>query len=157
MESGFGAEDLIIFLIVKRIALKYGLMMAAGFTLYFLVMQAIGLGTNYYFRILNALIQLLFITAAIKAYKDHYPKEFNYVGGVTTGVLTSAIGVLPFTVFMGIFLSITPDFMAEIQAQAESLGTYLTPFTAVLIIAVEGLAVSIVVSYVIMRIVDSYR
>jgi len=131
--------------------------MATGFILYFLIMQALGFGGNYYFRIFNAVIHLSIITVAIKAYKDRYPDEFNYISGVVTGVVTSLVGVIPFAIFMLIFLSLTPDFMESIRLEAENVGRYLTPFTASLIVLLEGLAVSVLASYIIMRIVDSYR
>ena len=142
---------------MRSIAIKYGLIMAAGFVLYFLIMRAFGLSDNYYFRIFNGVIHIVLITLAVKRYKDYYPQDFNYLSGVITGVLTSLVGVIPFAAFMLVFLSNTPDFMETLQAEAESLGSYLTPYTAALIVLVEGLAVSILASYVIMRIVDSYK
>jgi len=142
---------------MRNIAIRYGLIMATGFILYFLIMQALGFGGNYYFRIFNAVIHLSIITVAIKAYKDRYPDEFNYISGVVTGVVTSLVGVIPFAIFMLIFLSLTPDFMESIRLEAENVGRYLTPFTASLIVLLEGLAVSVLASYIIMRIVDSYR
>ena len=137
--------------------MRYGLIMAVGFILYFLIMQALGFGNNYYFRIFNAAIHLTLITLAIKSYKDQFPEEFNYLSGVSAGIVTSLVGVVPFAIFMLIFLAVTPDFMESIQIEAENVGRYLTPFTASLIVLLEGLAVSIVASYIIMRIVDSYR
>jgi len=131
--------------------------MAAGFILYFLIMQSLGFGGNYYFRIFNAVIHLTLITWAIKAFKDEYPDKFNYLSGVSAGILTSLIGVVPFALFMLIFLYITPDFMEGIRSEAENIGSYLTPFTASLIVLLEGIAVSVLASYVIMRIVDAYR
>ena len=142
---------------MRTIVIRNGVIMAAGFVLYFLLMQAFGLSQNYYFRIFNGLIHITLITLAIKRYKDYYPQDFNYLSGVTVGVLTSLVGVIPFSIFMLVFLSITPDFMASLQAEAASIGSYLTPFTASLIVLVEGLAVSVLASYVIMRIVDSYK
>ncbi len=142
---------------MQRIAIKYGSIMAAGFILYFLVMQALGFGGNYYFRIFNAIIHLSLITLAIKAFKDEYPDKFNYLSGVSAGIVTSLIGVVPFAIFMLVFLYLTPDFMDGIRSEAENIGGYLTPFTASLIVLLEGMAVSILASYIIMRIVDSYR
>ncbi len=142
---------------MRGIVIKNGAIMAAGFVLYFLLMQAFGLSQNYYFRIFNGLIHIALITIAIKRYKDYHPQDFNYLSGVTVGVLTSLVGVIPFSIFMLVFLSITPDFMAFLQAEATSIGSYLTPFTASLIVLVEGLAVSVLASYIIMRIIDSYK
>ena len=79
------------------------------------------------------------------------------MSGVTTGVLTSMAGVLPFTVFILVFLYKSPDLMEALTMKADSLGPYMNPWTAALVVLIEGIAVSLVGSYIIMRVVDSYR
>lgn len=142
---------------MRGIALKYGLMMFGCFTLYFLVMQALELSDNYYFRVFNILIHVVVIGFAISAYKKHYPKDFNYMSGVSVGVLTSLTGVIPFAIFILVFLFKSPDLMEALTVKADSLAPYMNPFTAALVVLVEGLAVSLIGSYTIMRLVDSYR
>ena len=142
---------------MKGIALRYGGIMFAGFTLYFLLMQSLELSDNYYYRVLNGIIHLVVIALAISKYKNAYPEDFNYLTGVSTGLVTSVVGVLPFTLFLLIFLFKSPDLMEDIIARSDGLSQYLNPYTASLVVMIEGLAVSAVGSYVIMRIVDSYR
>ena len=127
------------------------------FTLYFLLMQALELSDNYYYRVVNSVIHVIIISFAISKYKNSYPEDFNYISGVTTGVYTSLVGVLPFAAFILIFLIKSPDLMHAIELRSDNLAPYLSPYTAALVVLVEGIAVSVVGSYIIMRIVDSYK
>ena len=80
---------------MKAIAIKNGIYMALGFTLYFLIMMALDLGHNYYYRVFNGVIHITFITIAIKQYKVGYPEEFNYLSGVAMGITSSLVGIIP--------------------------------------------------------------
>ena len=131
--------------------------MALGFTLYFLVMLTLDLSHNYYFRIFNGLIHIGFITMAIKQYKKRFPDDFNYLSGVGIGITASLIGIVPFSLFLLIFLASSPEFMHALVENVELVGQYLTPFTASLIVLLEGVGISFIASYIIMRIVDSYE
>ncbi len=142
---------------MRTIALKYGLAMFGCFSLYFLIMQALELSDNYYFRVFNVLIHVVVISFAISKYKRQFPADFNYMSGVTVGVLTSLAGVIPFAVFIFVFLHKSPDLMEALVARSDSLAPYMNPTTAALVVLLEGVAVSLVGSYIIMRVVDSYR
>ena len=140
---------------MKKIALRYGALMFAGFLLYFLLMKALHLSDNYNFRIFNGVIHISLIFMAIRQYRSDRPDEFNYLSGAASGVVTSVVGVLPFAIFQLIYLSIDNSFMSYLQQNVASIGQYLTPFTAALIILMEGLAVSVIASYIVMRVVDA--
>lgn len=140
---------------MRNIALRYGAIMFVGFTLFFLVMHAFSLSDKYYFRIFNAVIHVAVIAVAMRKYKNLYPDEFNYLSGVGVGMFTSAVGVIPFAIFQLIFLATHPDFVETLRQNVETVGQYLTPFTASLIVLVEGLAASIIISYIVMRIVEA--
>ncbi len=141
---------------MKAIAIRNGIYMALGFTLYFLIMMALDLGHNYYFRVFNGAIHVTFIAIAIKQYKVGYPEEFNYLSGVAMGITSSLVGIVPFSIFMLIFLASSPEFMHSLAESSELIGQYLTPFTASLIVLLEGMGISFLASYIIMRLVDSY-
>jgi len=141
---------------MKAIAIRNGIYMALGFTLYFLIMMALDLGHNYYFRVFNGVIHVAFIAIAIKQYKVGYPEEFNYLSGVAMGITSSLVGIVPFSIFMLIFLASSPEFMHSLAESSELIGQYLTPFTASLIVLLEGMGISFLASYIIMRLVDSY-
>lgn len=140
---------------MNPIALRYGSMMFLGLVAYFLLMSAFGLIENYYLRLFNGVIHLTFITLALKTYRQQKPNEWNYLSAVSAGVVTSVVGVVLFAIFQLIYLSLNPEFMAFLQENVESVGQYLTPATSALIVLVEGLAVSVIGSYIIMRILNA--
>ncbi len=91
---------------MRRIALKYGLWMFAGFTVFFLLMHLSGLSQRYDLRILNGLIHIGFIVLAIRTFrKEHSELDTNYLYGVAMGMYTSAVGVIGFCIFMLLFLA----------------------------------------------------
>jgi hypothetical protein len=139
---------------MKKIALKYGLFMFAGFAAFFLLMHLIGLSQNTYLRVFNGVIHLGLIYTAIKAYRNVYEESVeNYVSGVAVGMYTSAVGVIPFAVFMLLFFALNPTFL-EIIRHETPFGDSLTPITASLFILVEGTAISLIGSYIVARVVD---
>jgi len=140
---------------MKKIALKYGLMMFAGFTAFFLMMHFLNLSHQYYLRLFNGPIQIAAITFAIREFQQNSAQGggFNYISGVAMGMFASIVGVLGFALFQIIFLSLNPEFLEHLQ-KASMFGDYLTPFTASLIIFMEGIAVSIISSYLITRILE---
>lgn len=140
---------------MQKIAFRYGLWMFIGFTGFFLLMHAIGLSEESYLRIFNGVIHLGFLWAALREWSQNHHGEANeYTSGVVAGIYTSLVGIIPFTVFMAIFLSYNPGLMAAIQQQSP-IGEYFNPVTSSLFIFVEGLAISLIASYIIIRILES--
>lgn len=139
---------------MKKIAIRFGLWMFAGFTVFFLIMHLLGLSNNYNLRVLNGIIHLGVIYLAIKAFRSKYPDTVsNYVSGTAMGMYASAVGVLGFTIFMILFLSFDPVFLQELR-EAMPMGDYLTPITASLFILIEGIAISLIGSYILTRVID---
>ena len=60
---------------MERIALRYGLFMFLGFTLFFLISHLLGLSERYYLRVLNAIIHLAFMYTAIRRYRQLHPES----------------------------------------------------------------------------------
>lgn len=131
--------------------------MFLGFIGYFVLMNVLNLATRFNFRVFNGVIHIILIYLAIKAYDRSNPEGFNYLSGVAMGIITSVIGVIPFAIFQIAFLSYNASFMEALQQAMPSIGQYLTPWTTGLIVLMEGLAVSFVASYIIMRIVESSK
>ncbi|MCB0554094.1 MAG: DUF4199 domain-containing protein [Phaeodactylibacter sp.] len=139
---------------MKKIAIKYGFLMFAGFTLFFLLMHLLGHSRNFNLRIFNGVIHIGLITLAIKEYRKANPDNIsNYLSGVALGMYASLIGVVGFTIFMAFYLIGDADFMHYIQ-NAVPIGEYLNPITASLYILVEGVAVGLIGSYLVTRLVD---
>lgn len=141
---------------MKSIALKYGFWMFAGFTAFFLLMHLFGLSDNYFMRLFNGVIHLSLIYLAIREYNQRSNLGIsNYMRGVAMGMYASFVGVLAFTSFMFFFLIFDAPFMAEIQKNYASIGEYLNPFTISLFLFMEGVAVSLIGSYVLTRVLDA--
>ena len=143
---------------MKRSVIRYGLVMFLGLLGFFLIMHVLNLSQHYNLRIFNGVIHLGIIWLAIHRYRKIEPVEFNnYMGGVAVGVLTSAVGITLFCLFQVVYLAINKSFMSQLQENVPYIGEYLTPFTAAWTIFVEGLAVSVIGSYIITRIVDAVK
>lgn len=140
---------------MKKIAIKYGLLMWAGFTALFLIMHLLGLSQNANLRLVNGVVHIGFLYLAIKAYRqEHRESVRNYLSGIAVGMYSSAIGIIAFAAFMSVFFFINPGFLESVQGSF-FLEKYLTPFTGTIVIVAEGIAVSLIMSYIVTRIVDS--
>lgn len=139
---------------MKKIALRYGLWMLVGFTAFFLIAHLMGFSEKYNLRILNGVIHISLIFMAIRDYRlQHKESVNNYVSGVAMGMYASLIGVLGFTIFMLLYFVANPDFLQALR-EVNPLGEYLTPITASLFILVEGVAISLIGSYIVTRMID---
>lgn len=128
--------------------------MLVGFILFFFIMHLLGLSTNIWLRVFNGVIHIGLIWAAIREYrKEHRDSINNYVSGVATGMWTSAIGVLGFVVFMFFFMVLNESFMEAVQ-NSIPIEKYINPLTATLFILAEGIAISLIGSYIVTRIID---
>ena len=135
--------------------LTYGLLLFLGFAGYFFVMKAADLYYNYNLRIFNVIIHFGLVYLAIRSfYKAHPDKDFNYLTGTLAGFKPSLISVILFGLLQLIYLSIDEAFLNHLQ-QSITIGEYINPFTASFAVILEGIGVSVIVSYIAMRIVDA--
>ena len=134
----------------------YGFLLFAGFLLYFLIMRGLGLYTDLNLRVFNIVIHSAFIYLAIRSYYLSHPEKqtINYVKGALAGIRPGVIGVALFGLFQLIYLHFDETLMQSLQDN-EMVGTHLNPFTATGIVLFEGLATTIILSYILMRIVDA--
>lgn len=141
---------------MKSIATRYGLGLALSLIAFFLIMHFIGLSQKYDFRLFNAVIHIAFIYLGIRKYfNETEGKDFNYVAGVAQGMYLSLVGVLIFAAFMTAFMVAEPQFL-DLLKENKNLGKYLNPFTASVFLVVEGIATSLILSYIVTRIIE-YR
>ena len=91
----------------------------------------------------------------IKNLRVHQPETVNnYVSGVARGMSIGAAGSLVFGLFILLFMLGNPGLVAELQASTH-MGTNLTPWAMALIVFAEGVAVSLIGSYLLVRYVDA--
>ena len=142
---------------MKRIAFRYGTQMFAGFSILFLLAHFLGFSEHYHLRVLNGIIHLAFIYLAVRQYQQVYPGGVErYIPGVAMGMYTSFVGVPLFCVAMGLFLTYNDAFMYDVK-MAMPMPEYFTPVTAALAIFSEGTVVSLVGSYIVVRILDAQQ
>ena len=139
---------------MRNIAIRYGLWMFVGFTAFFFIMHLFGFSQRYDLRIFNGVIHLSLMYLAIREYRSKNRESVNnYISGVAMGMYASVIGVLPFTIVMFLYLVLNPEFMANVTDNAD-LQRFITPLTASLFIFTEGIAISLIGSYIETRIID---
>jgi len=132
--------------------------MLAGFIAFFLIMYMVGQADNTYLRLFNGIIHLSIMALAINEYRKLRPDTVhNYISGVGTAFYASAFGVVGFGVFMMIFLSFDPQLMADINNNIplDTAKTGFNPITSGVMVIAEGIATTLVGSYIITRIVDA--
>lgn len=140
---------------MNAISIKMGIWLFVGSVSFFLLMYTMGLGYHKELRLFNGAIHLFCLYLAIQAYYKLHPENIgNYMMGVVQGLGTSVVGVGGFAVFMTIFLAMEPTFMSAIRENS-NMGTYLSPVTASIFLLTEGLALGLIGSYILTRILDA--
>jgi hypothetical protein len=138
--------------IMRTIAIRYGLVMLAGFIAIFYIIYMMGYAQYTELRVFNAVVHLSCMYLAIKAYyKTDRENVENYMLGVAQGMEASIIGVVGYALFIAVFMKIDPRLM-ELIKQNSWMAIYLNPFTITLGILTEGLMVSLIGSYILTRI-----
>lgn len=128
---------------------KYGVLIGVALIAYFLLIRLLGLHDNHWLRIVNGVIVAYGIYAVIKKKKSIEKDNFEYFSGFGAGILTGVIATFVFVIFMGIYLfHIEPPF-------ADLLMEYLVgaggPEILLLILAIEGVSSSVILSLTFMQ------
>lgn len=134
---------------VEALAIRYGLYTTAGLIAYFLLMKLFGLVHIVELRALNLFVLLPGIILALRALKRQHGTVV-YLQGIGLGIMTSAIGVVAFALFVFIYLQMDPVLMQAI-VQNESFGEYLNPYILGFVVALEGTASGFIATFVIMQ------
>lgn len=114
---------------------------------FFFLMKAVGLEHNLELRALNIIILASLVFAAIKRYKKQSNGHLPYLPGISVGIITSAVGVVLFAIFIFLYLTvIAPEFMTMIE-ENEPFGNYLNPFLISFTIVLEGIISGLLASY----------
>lgn len=138
----------------NRVAERYGLAIAAGFILYFIIMFALGQGSHVELRLFNLPILGAGVYFGLKKFKETHGQHMNYFRALATGVAISSIGTFLFAIFFFTFLKINPDFMQWI-IENEPMGRYLNPYMLSFIILLEGVFSGLLVTFVLLNWIDT--
>ncbi|PTX60022.1 uncharacterized protein DUF4199 [Kordia periserrulae] len=136
---------------MEKKIIKYGVFIAFGLILYFLIVRMFGLHENPWLRLLNGAIVALGIYKVIKDVKKESGVNFNYFEGFKAGIISGFIATLVFTFFMAIYIfHIDVEFGEKIMAM--SLGSVSRePGLLLFIILIEGFASTVVLSLLFMQ------
>ncbi len=136
---------------IEKIAERYGLYTFIGLALYFIIMRLVGLAHIVELRMLNFFILAYGIYLGITAFKKKNPDSFTYLKGLGAGFLTSAIACILFGLFMFIYVQfIDVAFMVSIQ-ENEAMGRYLNPYITSVVVALEGIASGMILTFIIVN------
>lgn len=136
---------------IENIGIKYGILSALAYILFFFLMQLLGLAHFYWLRALNYIFLFAGVFLSIKEYRKSHEHSFAYMNGIGVGTMTAVISTAIFAVFIAFYLGlINPDFMDEIKKN-EMFGQYLNPYIAGAAIFLEGSLSGSVTAYILMQ------
>lgn len=138
----------------NRIPESYGLRIAVGLIVYFVVMHVTGLSHHVELRLLNLLILVSGVYLALRKFKETHESQLNYFRALATGVSTAAIGSFLFAVFLFAYMKLDSSLMESI-VQNEPMGRYLNPYIASFIVALEGLFSGLLVTFILINYIST--
>ena len=135
-----------------RVAVKYGLYVSSALIAYFLILKLFGLHTNPWLRLFNGVIMGAGIYFAIKYYKQMTGDSFTYVDGFKTGLITGFLATFIFMIVMAIYIFHLDTEFAKIILKDWFDRTTQGPGILIIIILIEGLASTAVLTLTCMQI-----
>jgi glucan phosphoethanolaminetransferase (alkaline phosphatase superfamily) len=138
----------------NRIPENYGLRIAAGLIVYFLIMKVAGFSHVVELRLVNIVILIAGVYLALKKFKHTHEEHLNYFRALVTGVATGAIGSVIFALFLFIWMKVDVGMMEHIQT-TDPMGRYLNPYIAAFIVALEGVFSGLLVTFILINYVTT--
>jgi len=138
----------------NRIPESYGLRIAAGLALFFLVMKFSGLSHHPELRLLNLIFLVAGTYFALRKFKQTHEDRLNYFRALVTGVATGAVGSILFAIFLFLYMQFDPGLMEAIKAN-EPMGRFLNPYIASFIVALEGVFSGLLVTFILINYVST--
>ena len=138
----------------NRIPQSYGLRIAIGLIVYFLIMHFIGFSHRVELRLLNLLILVTGVYLALRKFKETHDSHLHYFRALVTGVATAAIGSFIFAIFLFVYMSVDDSLMQSI-IENEPMGRYLNPYMASFIVALEGVFSGLLVTFILINYVNT--
>jgi hypothetical protein len=134
---------------------NYGLRIAGGLILYFLVMKFAGLLHVVELRLLNLFILIAGIYYALKRFQQTHGHHIHYFRALITGFATGAIGSLVFAAFLFIYVSLLDRGFMQYLIENEPMGRFLNPYIASFIVALEGVFSGLLVTFILINFIST--
>ena len=138
----------------NQIPTNYGIKIAGGLTVYFLLMQVIDKHHHVELRLLNLVILSIGIYYALKKFKNTHEDHMNYFRGLITGVATGSIGSILFAAVLFVYMKLNTSLMQSI-IDNEPMSHYLNAYIASFIVALEGVFSALLVTFVLLNYVGT--
>lgn len=136
----------------NQIPFAYGVRIAIGFIVYFLLMQIAGLSHEIELRLFNLLILIGGIYLALRKFRQTHAQHLHYFRGMFVGIVTATIGSFIFSVFLFLYMILDPAFLQSI-IENEPMGRFLNPYVAAGIVTIEGVFSGLFVTFLVLNLV----
>ena len=131
--------------------IRFGLVTSAVLIAYFLVLALVDKHTNPAFSFVNAIITGFGIYEAVRLSKLKDPDNFSYGEGFKTGVITGFVGTIIFTIFFLFYATeVNSAFLSELLQKMKG-GFNADIGMVTFVVAVMGLATTVVSSLTVMQ------
>lgn len=134
----------------RAYCIKAGLAICGSLLAYFFVMKSFGLVEHLILRAFN----IVFLGGGLLITLNHFKNKkvshkLDYFRGLRIGLETTLWAVIPFAIFVGIYLGLDSAFMEHL---AKNLNTDLTigPAGAAVAVAAEGICSGLAITYIAM-------
>lgn len=133
------------------VPIKYGLIIAVGLIVYFLILSLFNAHIYPLFSLFNGVIMAGGMWLALKAYRSSKGAKFKYQKGFMASLLTGFNATIVFTIFFAFYATeLSPDFLGNLINMWRT--DYGTDIGIVLfVVAVMGFATSLVLTLAYMQ------
>ena len=135
---------------IFSLCIEVAVLVFSGFMGYFLIMRSVGLHEVFMLRYLNALFLLAGILLAIHSYKKNMKGAVNYKKGLKMGMFITLTAVIPFAVFIYLYLNIDDGFLSLVEKNTE-FREFISPGTVAGFICLEGLCSGSIITFIVMQ------
>jgi hypothetical protein len=122
----------------NRLPEKYGIFMAIGLTVYFLIMKLAGLVHVTELRVLNVVFLVWAIYGCLKSLQKA-DGNLDYFKSMVSGVLVATIGTGVFAIFLFFYMSVLDTSLMDSIIENEPMGRFLNPYMISFIVFLEGI------------------
>ncbi len=137
----------------NRVPEKFGIFLAIGLAVYFVLMKLVGLVHITELRILNVFILVWAIYGCLKGIHKAEGGS-NYFRNMVAGVLTSSVGVGLFALFLFFYMSFIDTGLMESIRENEAMGRFLNPYMISFIIFLEGVFSGMLFTFILNNYLD---
>lgn len=131
----------------SNIPLLYGVLVAIGLIVYFLILSIFGAHTNPAFSIFNGVILGFGIFAAVSKFRQKKGPKFSVQKGFSAGLTTGFVATILFTAFFAIYATeLEPDFLSELITMWET-DWFVSIGSVLVLVALGGFASSLVITF----------